>query len=172
MTQASNSPARIGFFVGGAAGIALIVPGLEACCCIWVPAGAVFTLFLASRSGAIDLAAGVKGGSVCGLLAALVVTLNLGLQVGRDPAEFARGIRRALDAQRSQMDPAEQKVMGDLISSMDASLSDMIDLGSRRPIAATVRWLGLGLVTGFFLVAEGVLAGLLGAVLFRTKAPP
>jgi hypothetical protein len=162
------SAARIGFFVGGACGVVLSAAGVSLDACLWIPGGALLAVFLASRRAPVDLADGLKGGAVCGLLAALVLTVNLGLAVARSPAEFARVQSRAVAAARAEQDRSFAEFFG----SVEMLLAEMEQLGKVAPFEATARWLALYAVADLFVVASSVMGGLVGALLFRGKAPP
>jgi hypothetical protein len=163
------SAARIGFFVGGAVGIALIVPGLDGSGpgCLWLPMGGAFTVFLASRRRAVDLASGLKGGAVCGIVAALVVIVSATLSVVRDPVAFARDTRHQLV--RLQPDEADGQ---DVAKAIDQTLREKEDLAATNPRAAIVSWIGFFAFAGLFVIAVTVIGALFGVYLFKNRAPP
>ncbi|MBI1850833.1 MAG: hypothetical protein HYR85_10860 [Planctomycetes bacterium] len=172
MTSGETAPisaARIGFFVGGIVGLVLIVPGLDGPGCVWVPGGAVFTIFLSSRRGPVELRDGLKGGAVCGLVAALVFVLNTSLVVARDPVAFARNTR--LEVGR-WFDPDPGSQSSELVKAWDDAFREKEKLAAERPRAAILDWIGLFILGGIFMTAISVIGGLFGVYLFRGRAPP
>jgi hypothetical protein len=146
-------PALIG---GGAAGVLSGLPVIQCLCCLWIPAGAAFAVFLSSRAASgttFRPADGARIGAYTGIAAAVVHSLvNLPFQAVH--LAFYKRVFEHLAEYGQQMPDGWQ---------------DFFNPQSAGSFSATGFLVGLLIFSGIF-AAFGALGGVIGASLFGRKA--
>jgi hypothetical protein len=147
------TPALIG---GIAAGILSAIPFLNCLCCLWIIGGAVLAAALLAKSTPVSLTAG--DGAVVGALAgvtAAVVDAFISLPLrGINLAFMKRFLSR----------------LAELSPDMPAGWDSWIDRSSSGGFSISMFILGI-FISAVIFAAFGALGGVIGAALFKKKAP-
>jgi hypothetical protein len=145
-------PALIG---GAAAGALSGLPVIQCLCCLWIPAGAAFAVFLASRSEEpVRPGDGARIGAFAGIAAAVVHSLiNIPFQ------EVHLAFYRRVFEHLSEYGQA-----------MPDGWRDFFSPQTPRGFSAIGFLLGL-LIFATIFAAFGALGGVIGASLFARKSP-
>ena len=151
----SLKPALIG---GAAAGALSGLPVIQCLCCLWIPAGAAFAVFLASRTtdgqATIRPADGARIGAYAGIAAAVVHSLiNVPFQ-----AVHLAFYRKVLEH------------LAEYGQAMPDGWQDFFNPQNARGFSAAGFLVGLLIFSAIF-AAFGALGGVVGASLFGKKAP-
>jgi hypothetical protein len=142
-----------GLFIGVLSSLPIVK--IANCCCLWVIAGGLLTVYLQqqSRPEPVETGDAVLGGLVAGLLGGLIAVVVGYLEFAAVGSVFNVGdqVRQALD-QNPQMPADLRDMIVNLVSGKGVALLALFQL----PVYAVF----------------GMLGALLGLALFRKKQPP
>jgi hypothetical protein len=149
-----HQPALLGGLLIGVLS-SLPIVNIANCCCLWVIAGGLLTVYLQQQAQAEPIETGdaVVGGLIAGLVGGLIAVVvgYLRFVVVGSVFNFADSVRQALD-QNPQMPAEVRDMIVNFVSGKGIALLAVFQL----PVYAVF----------------GMLGALLGTALFRKKQPP
>ena len=142
-----------GLFIGVLSALPVINAG-NCCCCLWIVAGGVLTVYLRQQNmpGQIDAAEGALLGLVAGLVGGIIAAV---LSI---PIQMLLG-------------PFQQDLLNRVLAGNEDLPPEMRDVLQRATAGGAIRAVTM-LVNVVISTVFGLLGGLLGVAIFKRSAPP
>ena len=142
-----------GLFIGVLSALPVINAG-NCCCCLWIVAGGVLTVYLRQQNmpGQIDAAEGALLGLMAGLLGGVIAAV---LSI---PIQMLLG-------------PFQQDLLNRVLAGNEDLPPEMRDVLQRATAGGAIRAVTM-IVNVVISTVFGLLGGLLGVAIFKRNAPP
>lgn len=149
-----HQPALLGGLLIGVLSVLPVVSAGNLCCCLWVIAGGILTVYLQQQRTPmpVETADAVIGGLIAGLVGAVIVVVGQSLMVSMTGVIWQDQLREALD-QAPEVPPEARDAIMRMLT-------------------------GSGLVVALFAILLplyaifSMLGALIGLAIFRKKTPP